>query len=118
MFSRKLHCQRESALLGPRFARASLAFDDQTYLPFALFSFRSFGALGILDGRGVVPLQNEIGDEPMAGQLAYCVKCKEKREMKDAQQVTMKNGKPALQGQCVVCGTKLNLILPASAAKP
>ena len=50
----------------------------------------------------------------MAEQLAYCVKCKEKREMKNAQQVTMKNGKPALQGFCVVCGTKLNLILPAA----
>ena len=48
---------------------------------------------------------------------AYCVKCKEKREMKNAQQVLMKNGKPAMQGLCAVCGTKLNLILPASAAK-
>jgi hypothetical protein len=37
----------------------------------------------------------------------YCVKCKEKREMKDAQQVTMKNGKPAQQGVCPVCGTKI-----------
>lgn len=53
----------------------------------------------------------------MAEHIAYCVKCKEKREMKNAQQVTMKNGKPAMQGQCVVCGTKLNLILPASAAQ-
>jgi hypothetical protein len=53
----------------------------------------------------------------MAEQLAYCVKCKEKREMKNPQQVLMKNGKPSMQGLCVVCGTKLNLILPASAAK-
>lgn len=53
----------------------------------------------------------------MAEQLAYCVKCKEKRAMKDAQQVLMKNGKPSMQGMCTVCGTKLNLILPASAAK-
>jgi hypothetical protein len=44
---------------------------------------------------------------------AYCVKCKEKREMKDAHEITMKNGKHAMQGQCVVCGTKLNRILPA-----
>ncbi len=41
----------------------------------------------------------------------YCVKCKEKREIKDAQQVTMKNGKPAQQGTCPVCGTKMNRIL-------
>ena len=42
---------------------------------------------------------------------AYCVKCREKREMKDAQQVTMKNGRTAMQGVCPVCGTKLNRIL-------
>ena len=38
---------------------------------------------------------------------AYCVKCKAKREMKDAQDITMKNGKPAAQGVCPVCGTKM-----------
>ena len=35
----------------------------------------------------------------------YCVKCREKREMKDAKEVTMKNGKPATKGVCPVCGT-------------
>ncbi len=38
---------------------------------------------------------------------AYCVKCREKREMKDEKDVTMKNGRPALEGVCPVCGTKL-----------
>jgi Domain of unknown function (DUF5679) len=33
--------------------------------------------------------------------------------MKDAQRVTMKNGKPALKGQCIVCGTTVNAILSA-----
>ena len=28
----------------------------------------------------------------------YCVKCKAKREMKDAKSVTLKNGKPAMSG--------------------
>ena len=37
----------------------------------------------------------------------YCVKCKSKREMKDEKQVTMKNGRPATQGTCSVCGTKM-----------
>ena len=37
----------------------------------------------------------------------YCVKCKEKREIKDAQEITMKNGKPAVQGICPECGTKI-----------
>lgn len=38
---------------------------------------------------------------------AYCVKCKAKREMKDAKDVTMKNGKSAKTGTCKVCGTKM-----------
>jgi hypothetical protein len=38
---------------------------------------------------------------------AYCVKCRTKREMKDARPITMKNGKPATQGVCPVCGTKM-----------
>ena len=37
----------------------------------------------------------------------YCVKCKASREIKDAQQITMKNGRPATQGTCPVCGTKI-----------
>ena len=38
---------------------------------------------------------------------AYCMKCHTKREMKDAKAITMKNGKPATQGICPVCGTKM-----------
>ena len=38
---------------------------------------------------------------------AYCVKCKAKKEMKEAKAVTMKNGKPATQGICPTCGTKM-----------
>ena len=38
---------------------------------------------------------------------AYCVKCRAKREMKDAKSITMKNGKPATQGICPTCGTKM-----------
>jgi Domain of unknown function (DUF5679) len=37
----------------------------------------------------------------------YCVKCKTKRDMKDAKEITMKNGKPAVEGVCPVCGTKM-----------
>lgn len=43
---------------------------------------------------------------------AYCVKCREKRQMIDAVEVKMKNGHPALQSKCPVCGTTLNRILP------
>ena len=38
---------------------------------------------------------------------AYCMKCRAKREMKDAKAITMKNGRPATQGVCPVCGTKM-----------
>ncbi|MBN2074588.1 MAG: hypothetical protein JW762_03465 [Dehalococcoidales bacterium] len=38
---------------------------------------------------------------------AYCVKCRAKREIKDPKPITMKNGKPATQGVCLVCNTKV-----------
>ena len=38
---------------------------------------------------------------------AYGVKCRAKKEMKDAKAITMKNGKPATQGICPACGTKM-----------
>jgi len=45
---------------------------------------------------------------------AYCVKCRTKREMKDARAIIMKNGKPATQGTCPTCGTKMFRIGKAS----
>ena len=38
---------------------------------------------------------------------AYCFKCRTKREVRGATQVTLKNGRPATQGTCPVCGTKV-----------
>lgn len=38
---------------------------------------------------------------------AYCMKCRTKREMKNPKKLTMKNGKPATQGFCSVCATKM-----------
>jgi hypothetical protein len=40
----------------------------------------------------------------------YCLKCRTKREMKNATKVTLKNGRPATQGVCPVCGTKITVI--------
>ena len=37
----------------------------------------------------------------------YCVKEKKKVEIKEPKQVTMKNGRPAIQGICPDCGTKI-----------
>jgi DNA topoisomerase-1 len=45
--------------------------------------------------------------EMAAPLLAYCVKCKAKREMRDAQPVFLGDGRPATQGTCSVCGTRL-----------
>ena len=37
----------------------------------------------------------------------HCMKCKEKREIKGAKQVKMKNGRDAVNGLCMKCGTKM-----------
>ncbi len=47
---------------------------------------------------------NQKGLDSVEG---YCVKCKSRREMKNSKQVTMKNGKPATEGVCPTCGTKM-----------
>ena len=36
---------------------------------------------------------------------AYCFKCRAKREISNPESVTLKNGRPATQGKCPVCGT-------------
>ncbi len=43
----------------------------------------------------------------------YCVKCRESREIQNAKQITMKNGRPATQGVCPTCGTKMFRICKA-----
>lgn len=40
-------------------------------------------------------------------ELAYCMKCKEKREMVEPEAVFTANGTPATRGKCAVCGTTL-----------
>lgn len=47
---------------------------------------------------------------------AYCLKCREKQEMRDPQPITMKNGKPATTGVCSVCSTKMYRIGKAATA--
>ena len=37
----------------------------------------------------------------------YCVRCRAEREIKDPTAVTMKNGKPATQSGCSVCGASV-----------
>jgi hypothetical protein len=49
-------------------------------------------------------VDNQKGGRSMQ---AYCVKCRAKKEMKSPKAITMKNGKPANQGTCLTCGTKM-----------
>ena len=56
----------------------------------------------------------------------YCVKCKAKKEIVDAVEEVMKNGRRAIKGKCPTCGTVMFKILggkavtavPAVPAKP
>jgi hypothetical protein len=41
----------------------------------------------------------------------YCLKCKTKKEMKAAEEITMKNGRKAMKGKCSDCGTGMFKIL-------
>ena len=39
--------------------------------------------------------------------IGYCVKCRDKRDIKGAKPYTMKNGKPAVKGTCPTCKTAI-----------
>ena len=41
----------------------------------------------------------------------YCVKCKAKKEIVDAVEEVMKNGRKAIKGKCPTCGTVMFKIL-------
>ena len=60
----------------------------------------------VIDIEGVYDLRFKQKREVHKMQ-AYCMKCRCKRDMEDAKAITMKNGKPATQGVCPVCGTKM-----------
>jgi DNA-directed RNA polymerase subunit RPC12/RpoP len=38
---------------------------------------------------------------------AYCMKCRKKVEIKNPRQITMRNNRPAIQGECTICGGKV-----------
>jgi uncharacterized Zn finger protein (UPF0148 family) len=48
----------------------------------------------------------------------YCVKCKAKKEIVDAVEETMKNGRKAIKGKCPTCGTVMFKILGGKATPP
>jgi uncharacterized Zn finger protein (UPF0148 family) len=46
----------------------------------------------------------------------YCVKCKAKKEIIDAVEEVMKNGRKAIKGKCPTCGTVMFKILGGKGA--
>ncbi len=50
-------------------------------------------------------------DRREAEMEGYCLKCKAKKEMKDGKEITMKNGRKAMKGKCLDCGTGMFKIL-------
>ena len=58
-----------------------------------------------IDSRTCVDYSNEKRLE--AVMQAYCVKCRKKVEIKNPKAMTMKNKRPATQGVCPSCATKV-----------
>jgi uncharacterized Zn finger protein (UPF0148 family) len=48
----------------------------------------------------------------------YCVKCKAKKEIADAVEEVMKNGRKAMKGRCPTCGTVMFKILGGKVVPP
>jgi uncharacterized Zn finger protein (UPF0148 family) len=48
----------------------------------------------------------------------YCVKCKAKKDIAEAVEEVMKNGRRAIKGKCPACGTVMFKILGTKAAPP
>jgi len=72
---------------------------------------RFFGSIG---GSGRPPILKPMPE-------GYCVKCKAKKEIADAVEETMKNGRKAIKGRCPTCGVVMFKILgskPSSETAP
>ena len=48
----------------------------------------------------------------------YCVKCKAKKEISEAVEETMKNGRKAIKGKCPTCSTVMFKIMGRKADTP
>jgi len=47
----------------------------------------------------------------MENKFGYCMKCKQKREISNPKEIIMKNKRKAIQGTCLICGSKIFRIL-------
>ncbi|MDE2844514.1 MAG: DUF5679 domain-containing protein, partial [Chloroflexota bacterium] len=41
-----------------------------------------------------------------ANEQVYCLKCRDRTDTLELQEVVLKNGRAAVTGRCAVCGTK------------
>ena len=41
------------------------------------------------------------------GMIGYCMKCRSESEMAETRSVTMRNGRPATEGKCPKCNTRM-----------
>jgi len=60
--------------------------------------------IDLLVANGLLSTQIKQGGDYMQ---AYCMKCRAKKEIKDPKSIIMKNKRPATQGVCPTCGTKV-----------
>jgi hypothetical protein len=66
-------------------------------------------AVGIVP-TGTITASNQGRERPEGEPTmpeGYCVKERKKVEIQNAEQITMKNGRPAITGTCPDCGTKI-----------
>jgi uncharacterized Zn finger protein (UPF0148 family) len=61
-------------------------------------------------------MTRQVGNSHMPE--GYCVKCKAKKEIVDAMEEVMKNGRKAIKGKCPTCGTVMFKILGGKAVAP
>ena len=59
----------------------------------------------------ILPMMEKEKMEMKEKMEAYCFKCRTKREIQNAKAVTLKNDRPATEGVCPQCGTKVFRIM-------
>ena len=59
---------------------------------------------GVIPDRELVALS--YASSVMPTPEIYCFKCREKTASQGVQEVVLKNGRPAVTGQCAVCGNQ------------
>ncbi len=63
-----------------------------------------------------VKVAGQTEESPRVVEMAYCVRCKEKKEMVNPGVMVMKTNRRALQGKCIKCNTLMTRILPSKKA--